>query len=638
MTTLAVSPASTTGKKLDVPLSKLIASRNNPRKVKPERDAHRRMVASLRAHGLLQPLLVQSEGQGRYLVIAGNRRLAALREIFKGRDPKIACILKQVESDDAYAAALAENFAREPMHPLDEAEAFARLAKDEGQGADDIASQFGVTPGYVRQRMKLAALADVLKAAYRDGTIDTGMAEAFAAVPEAKQLEVWRELHGHPQHAEHVRNVIANAWIDSGHALFDIATVPPESVSRDLFGDRTLIERQAFFAAQAEVLIAQQKSLQEEGWSEVVLGSHNDLHDRLWRMDEAPVSYDEEVTKKLAKLEKKRDELEAKWDQIEEGDQDAADALQEKLDKLDEQAEALMTDAPTQYAEPVKAVGTAFLILSSDGQVRREYRLPRSRGRANSAAGTSATGDGGPVQPPAPPTPNDVSDKQTATLFTHQALAVREALLDNALARKRVLVLILHPSVRSEALAVKHDTNGTTVHADNTDGFTSPALAALRAKRQEIDPFHGDLHVQDDEAYARLTKLSEAQLDELIALLTVEAITAHTARRTELVCRLADDLSVNVRSQWRPDSPWLGCYQKFQLAALIGTLRGPAYGSAAEKRKKSELVAQATALFADAAEGRLTTDPDLAARVNSWLPAGVFTDAPEPPAEIRQAA
>ena len=206
MTTVTLSPAALTGKRLEVPLSKLTASRHNPRKVKAERDAHRRLVASIRAHGLLQPLVVQPHGEGRYAVIAGNRRLAALRELFKDAaapvDPKIACILKQVTADEGLSAALAENFVREPMHPLDEAEAFAALAREEGQGAEEIASRFGVTPAFVRQRMKLAALADLLKNAYREGTIDTGMAEAFAAVPEDKQLAVWKELRGQPRHAD----------------------------------------------------------------------------------------------------------------------------------------------------------------------------------------------------------------------------------------------------------------------------------------------------------------------------------------------------------------------------------------------------------------------------------------------------
>ena len=63
-----------------------------------------------------------------------------------------------------------------------------------------------------------------------------------------------------------MHNVIANAWIDSKDALFDISTLPELAVSRDLFNDRILIERQAFMTAQANVLDDQRRSLTEEGW------------------------------------------------------------------------------------------------------------------------------------------------------------------------------------------------------------------------------------------------------------------------------------------------------------------------------------------------------------------------------------
>ncbi|MGA2964252.1 MAG: hypothetical protein ABSD96_21540, partial [Candidatus Korobacteraceae bacterium] len=67
--------------------------------------------------------------------------------------------------------------------------------------------------------MKLATLAEPVKAAYRQGNIDTGTAEAFASVPPDRQLEVWQEVGGNPQHAQHVRNVIAHAWIDAADAV-----------------------------------------------------------------------------------------------------------------------------------------------------------------------------------------------------------------------------------------------------------------------------------------------------------------------------------------------------------------------------------------------------------------------------------
>src|SRR5206468_8480623 len=112
---------------LTVYLSRLVPSRRNPRKVKPSRDAHHRLVALIRSQGLLQPLVVRYlQGKPkRYEVVAGARRLRALQEIHKGDgDPKIPCILRDVDTVTANAMSLGENFGREPMHPLDEAEAF----------------------------------------------------------------------------------------------------------------------------------------------------------------------------------------------------------------------------------------------------------------------------------------------------------------------------------------------------------------------------------------------------------------------------------------------------------------------------------------------------------------------------------
>jgi hypothetical protein len=92
--------------------------------------------------------------------------------------------------------------------------------------------------------MKLAALATVVKKAYRNGEIDTAIAEAFAAVPEERQTQVWQEMNGQPRHADHVRKIIARGWIDASHALFDVSAMPEQTVSQDLFCERLLVERQ----------------------------------------------------------------------------------------------------------------------------------------------------------------------------------------------------------------------------------------------------------------------------------------------------------------------------------------------------------------------------------------------------------
>jgi ParB family transcriptional regulator, chromosome partitioning protein len=141
---------------LSVPLSHLVTGRRNPRRVRPGREAHGRLVALIRSQGLLQPLVVRpAAGKPKhYEVVAGERRLRALREIHrKDGDPKIPCVVRDVDAATADAMSLGENFGREPMHPLDEADAFAKLAAGDGKDAQAIAAEFGVTEHYVRQRL-----------------------------------------------------------------------------------------------------------------------------------------------------------------------------------------------------------------------------------------------------------------------------------------------------------------------------------------------------------------------------------------------------------------------------------------------------------------------------------------------------
>jgi ParB family chromosome partitioning protein len=617
--------------RINIRLSELVLNRRNPRRVKPERDAHRRLVASIRAYGLLQPLVVRPtiDDPKSFRVIAGQRRLAALREVHRGDgDPKVSCEVRDADDATTEAIGLAENFAREPMHPLDEAEAFARLAREDAKGVDAIAADFGVTDRYVRQRMKLATLADVVKAAYRDGGIDTGTAEAFAAVPPKRQEQVWQEIGGNPQHAHHVRNVIEHGWIDAAHALFDITALPEPAVSRDLFGERVLIERQAFLAAQAEALEAERSALAEDGWAEVVVAPQSDVQDRLWAMEAAPVDYDDETTVSLAKLDRRRQKWDAKLEEVDEADEAAQERIGNRLDALDAEAEQVQQAGQTHYGETAKATGTAFLILDPDGRVRREYRTPRHRHQPGTTNGNGHV-DGVTVGQPKPPTPDDLKEGQLATTFALEALCVREALLQDATARKRVLALILHEKVRSEALAVRHEANAVTLHADKAEGLTSASCDELRRRRAEDDPFKDDYSIDEAEAYARLADVPDATLDDLIALLAVECVTTQLVRGTPLVRRLAGELGVNVRQQWRPDAAWLAGYQKGQLTHLMAELRGPVYDPRQERRKKSELVDALAALFTDAAEGRLD-DPKLAQRLNGWLPVNLRPESEQP--------
>ena len=314
-------------------------------------------------------------------------------------------------------------------------------------------------------------------------------------MPEDRQLEVWKELHGNPRHAEHVLNIIAHAWIDAKHALFDPSTLPDLSVSRDLFGDRVLVERQAFMEAQAKAIDVQRQALSEDGWAEVVVGRREDVQDRLYAMDTPEREFDEQTSRKLAKIAARREKLEATAEKIGDDDETRLHRLQQRFEVLEAQEQEIVEQAPEHFSEETKALATSFLILDPDGRVHREYRLPRRRHPQGSNRNEHSAA-GGAAEKLKPPTSDELSDKQLAVTFTHQALAVREALLTDAEARKRILALILHEKVRSEALSVRHEANGTTLHA-SSEGFVSPAFNRLKEKRAKLDPFQGQHSVED---------------------------------------------------------------------------------------------------------------------------------------------
>src|SRR5207249_4890628 len=106
------------------------------------------LAASIEANGLLANLVVRSMGNGHqpaYEVVAGERRLTALKLLAKrkkiSREQAIPCLILANGNTQGIEVSLAENFARMPVHPADQFEAFAALAR-KGLSAAEVASRF----------------------------------------------------------------------------------------------------------------------------------------------------------------------------------------------------------------------------------------------------------------------------------------------------------------------------------------------------------------------------------------------------------------------------------------------------------------------------------------------------------------
>lgn len=149
------------------------------------------LKASIKAHGLLQPLVV-TKGKKGYHVIAGGRRLSALRAL-KWKD-KVPATL--IDENAAREASLAENLVRRSLDPIELWEAFAAIGQEaNAMQPKDLAKRFGVTVDDVRQAQRLGEVHPIIREAYRAGDIDMDAIKAFGATADIdEQLRVYEEI------------------------------------------------------------------------------------------------------------------------------------------------------------------------------------------------------------------------------------------------------------------------------------------------------------------------------------------------------------------------------------------------------------------------------------------------------------
>lgn len=233
------------------------------------------LVTSIRALGVLQPLLVRPVEDG-FEVIAGQRRLNACRILAEdGETDPIPCLVMG-NNDDAAAieASLAENIERLPMDEVDQYKAFAKLIK-EGRDTEDIAASFGITERMVTQRLALGRLHPPILTAYRKGDIHAGDIRTLTMATPKQQKDWWALMKDEEVFAPTGHRL--KGWlfggdqIPIGNALFDVEESGLSVVS-DLFGeDSYFADSEAFWTRQNISISEAVDTLKEDGWAEVIL-------------------------------------------------------------------------------------------------------------------------------------------------------------------------------------------------------------------------------------------------------------------------------------------------------------------------------------------------------------------------------
>jgi ParB family chromosome partitioning protein len=143
----------------NIPLDRIESNPDQPR-VTFVQETIDELAASIREHGVLQPILVRPIRPGTFQLVAGERRWRASRQV--GLDT-IPALVEQLDDETAMEIAIIENLQREDLSPLDEAAMYDRMIRDHGYSIRKLAEKLGKDKGYLENRLRLADAPDEVR-------------------------------------------------------------------------------------------------------------------------------------------------------------------------------------------------------------------------------------------------------------------------------------------------------------------------------------------------------------------------------------------------------------------------------------------------------------------------------------------
>ena len=178
------------GELKQLPIEWLERGRYQPRR-EMDPEALQELADSIRAQGILQPIVVRSLAERRFEIIAGERRWRAAQ--IAGLD-SVPALIRDFSDEAAIALALIENIQREDLNPLEEALAMQRFADEFKLTHQQVADAVGKSRVAVTNLMRLLGLHEEVKRSLAHGDLDMGHARALLALPQEQQLAASRQV------------------------------------------------------------------------------------------------------------------------------------------------------------------------------------------------------------------------------------------------------------------------------------------------------------------------------------------------------------------------------------------------------------------------------------------------------------
>ncbi|QEH36586.1 Chromosome-partitioning protein Spo0J [Aquisphaera giovannonii] len=634
----------------EIEISKLEKSPLNARKTVSE-AACDEMKASILTHGLLQNLVVTEGKKGKYLVIAGARRLEALKALqAEGHLPEDFAVPCRVELEEqAYEKSLAENVVRLAMHPADQFEAFAKLI-ELGQTAEQVATRFGITPRLVEQRMTLARVAPELIAAYRAEELTLDALMAFAVTDDhQKQISVYESLNDWQlKRPGEIRSILTEQLVEAEDKLVKFVGMNTYldaggTKRTDLFGEEVYLENPELLnALVSEKLKLAEKELQAEGWGWVQVDQEHDwrVTSGCSRLEAEPVDAPEELMAELKRLEEEQLAVGEQIDATE--DEEELDRLNKRNDELD----GLLDDLANQIAayakfdpEQMKLAG-CYAYISHSGTFTVERGLvKREAKKALAKAAATHLDDDQPAEQP-----KGMPESLKRDLAAYRLGAAQVAIATNPAIAYDLLVF----KVAKNALTMQGPSDGPNVSFSREFALYTGKDARDFLKAQ-IEPAAEDLPRgwleagTEADQFLAFQLLSDYQKQSLLAYcvaMTLQPKLDEGNQPTAYDVALAQT-GVNVADHWRPTKDnFLSRVTKDHLLEvgreLIGGERGETWAAKNANEKKGDIASELQKAFSD--PDRYGGTPEQIDRVKNWLPKGMaFMAAPEPkPAKAKK--
>ncbi|WP_299821272.1 ParB/RepB/Spo0J family partition protein [uncultured Jannaschia sp.] len=639
---------------MDVALKDLALHALNARAGSPETyeaDDIANLAASIDTLGLLNPLIVQRTGKT-WGVLAGGRRLAALRQLVNDKDAKgwtqrtrVACRVLGDDVATATAITVAENVTQKAMDPLDEFEAFARMMETGGHDPEGIARMFGVERRRVIERLRFGRVHPDIRAAARAKEITLDAMKAFADHPDqAVQKDVFDAMQGSYIQSWTVRDKLRNRGVKMGDAVARLVAEDYRAAGGDIAADlieedsiltdETLVERLLMekLAAHAEA----ERARLGFAWAEAVRAADYKALQEYGRVYPGAVEPTGEaatrcriIADRLAEIDEARD---AAMDDIEGNDEKPdLEVLDEEYEALNEEYEGLTTG----WAEAdlgragVLAYWDQGRIATIEGLVRPEDRTdrqPAATGEGATPAGGAGSADGA-ENGEAGEDALVLSDSLKTDLRTEQAAVIGSALAGDPDLAHDLLLFKIVADLLGRAGPVSYSFGVTASAADRPHGKPDEVDGQAAAALTEL--FEGlDLHWWADgksmpERFEAFRAVDPAMKSRIVAVALADAVKPTGYGHGEaLMAHIARQLVPDLRAVWRPTGgAFFGRLKKSVLLGLIARdLHQPEEAARLASEKKTAIVDFVESLFA---APFATLTPEQRQAVETWCPPGM---------------